>query len=101
MQVSRQHPPRGRAIAEAAFDALAADLTVPHPRPLVDMERDDYADLEVGEPLTVPFVRAEATQRTARRPQRPALAWRVRLVAGVVTVLVGFGLGVGGALLLI
>ena len=99
MQVSRQRPPRGRAIAEAAFDALAADLTVPHPRPLVDMERDDYADLEVGEPLTMPFVRAEATQRTARRTQRPALAWR--LVAGIVTVLVGFGLGVGGALLLI
>lgn len=56
MKVARSKA--GRALAEVTFDALAADLTAPHSRPLVDLERDDYADVHVET--------GDATSETAR-----------------------------------
>jgi hypothetical protein len=88
-------------MAEAAFDALAADLTVPQPRPLVDLERDEYADLEVAEPMTVPFVREE--QEVETTPIARTRGWwnAQHTIAALVTVVAGFGLGAGVALLIV
>ena len=98
VQVADRRAPK--TIAEVAFDALAADLTVPHSRPLVDLDRDDYADVEVGEPMTVPFVRAEPEQKTA--PIRRRRRWGAQHVtAAIVTIALGFGVGAGIASLLV
>jgi hypothetical protein len=120
MQVERGHRSRtGGALAEATLDALAADLTVPHARPLVDLDRDDYANLEIAEPrkrsddlptsqfepVTVPFMRpddvgdVEPTART-RKP-RPSWSPTARIAAALVTIAIGFGLGAGVSLLLV
>lgn len=108
MQVAPSRRTRaGGALAEATLDALAADLTVPHARPLVDLERDEYADVEVDdEPATTQFSRPEievdidvqpvviaprrSRARTQRvRPRRAAARW----MAALATVILGFGLG--------
>lgn len=90
MQTARSH----RGLAEVTLDALAADLTVPHARPLVDLERDDYADVEIGEPATVPFLRERMeTEPIARKPRG---YWSPpRIAAAVWSTALGFGLGAG------
>ena len=102
MQHARGHQiPRG-ALAEATFDALAADLTIPHARPLVDLERDEYADVEIDrdatsrfEPVTQPYERTEpAPRQRKRRTSLPHVA------AALVTLAIGFGVGAGIALVL-
>lgn len=131
MQVAWVRPPspsiaRRTALDEVTLDALAAELTVPHPRPLVDLERDDYLDLEVEEPRTVRFTRVDDAATSSFEPvtapfTRPyALIevqeagriapgarphrrwWRPGLVGlALVTVAIGFGLGAGIALVLV
>lgn len=102
MQAARS--PANRALVEVTLDALAADLTVPHARPLVDLDRDDYADLEVGE-VTVPFLRERlGTDLIVPRPRvrgRQRYWSPPRVAAAVWAVAIGFCLGAGVALLLI
>jgi hypothetical protein len=93
----------GGALAEATLDALAADLTVPHARPLVDLERDEYADVEVepDDPATTEFTRIDITvdddppptRRSRARTQRIRPDTSARIVAALATVALGFGLG--------
>ena len=114
MQVARSSS-KG-TLAEVTLDALAADLTVPHARPLVDLERDDYANLEVKprrsddvptsqfEPVTAPFTRPYERLEIETEPiaRAPARWWTPRrFAAALVTTVLGFGLGVGIALLLV
>jgi|GEM_PF-6556111 len=105
MRLARSPAPS--ALDEVTFDALAADLTVPHQRPLVDLDRDDYAILEVDSataPFTKPYERVDvATEPIVKaRPRPPRRRWwsTQRIVAAVLTLPIGFGLGAGIALLL-
>jgi hypothetical protein len=101
MQVARSRA--GGALAEATLDALAVDLTVPHARPLVDLERDEYDDVEVEavEPATTQFARIEPfepfdpppTRRIRARTQRIRPNPTARIAAALATIAVGFGLG--------
>ncbi|MFN0251098.1 MAG: hypothetical protein ACKV2T_29755 [Kofleriaceae bacterium] len=111
MQVARGDRIKGGAIAEAAFDALAADLTVPHSRPLIDLDRDEYDDVEI-ESQTVPFQRVadpiaeEVIVRQRSRERAPTervrrRAWTaIHVVAALATAAIGFGVGAGVASLL-
>ncbi len=108
MQVARRSTRAGGALAEATLDALAADLTVPHARPLVDLERDDYADVEV-EQLTTRYERFEpeppepprARARTLR-VRKPGRRWASQHVAAALAAIaIGFGLGAVAATLLL
>jgi hypothetical protein len=108
MQAVRGDRVKGGAIAEVAFDALAADLTVPHSRPLVDLDRDDYDDVEI-ESQTVPYQRIDPPPiAPSPAPRERAPTERVRrkawsathVVAALATAALGFGLGAGVASLL-
>ncbi len=103
MRLARSPAPS--ALDEATFDALAADLTVPHQRPLVDVDRDDYAILEVDSataPFTKPYERIDIATEPIAKARPPRARWwsTQRIVAAVLTLPIGFGLGAGIALLL-
>lgn len=110
MQVARS-PRKNGALEEATLDALAADLTVPHSRPLVDLDRDDYADLEVGEPATTRYERVEVAppppvavrSRPSTQRVRKRQGWWTspRVAAALATTAIGFGVGAGIALLVL
>jgi hypothetical protein len=91
---------RSPTLAEATLDALAADLTVPHARPLVDLERDeyDYSTVEVGDSTTAftrPFERIEEETKPRTRFWNAA-----RVSVAIATLALGFGLGAGVSLLI-
>lgn len=58
-------------LAEVTFDALAADLTVPQPRPLVDLERDEYVDLEIARSPNVDARNADDARHARRGDSLP------------------------------